>query len=243
MRLDRARHIHFACDIGIGLAGREAGSGDGIAHQARGSGSGAVAVHIDQCEFGFGVELLFFGLALNFDHGQHRCARRQLLDTAANGGQSGFVAGQQIPVKGQRYDLTAARAADYQRVANLRRGSPTRGRAIAMQHEIEIDPALLNAPVARGIVAHFPLGAGRKLRAIGAHWRQLLRGALGKEESLDMVGIAGRDKTGHVAFQTDTAHQRRDLGNRGNRQQAESGIVAHALDGAGVGSVLGHYLS
>jgi hypothetical protein len=59
-----------------------------------------------------------------------------------------------------------------------------------MQHEIELDPAFVDVPVARRVVAHFADRAGRKLGAIGADGWQFGRGAIGKEEGFDMVGMA-----------------------------------------------------
>ncbi|MCY1555808.1 hypothetical protein D9M68_925010 [compost metagenome] len=102
MGTDGFAHGALAGDIGIGLACGERRCLDRIEHKAGGAGGLAVAVQIGDGDVRRGFETLLVGGVGHFDDGDYLSASRQFLDTTAEGGQGGFVAGQQIPVIGGR---------------------------------------------------------------------------------------------------------------------------------------------
>ena len=103
-----------------------------------------------------------------------------------------------------------------------------------MENKVQLDPALFDIPVARRVIPHFRSCPVRKFCTIGSNGRQQWRDALGKEEGLDMVGVTDRGKALHVALETKPAHERGDVRDTSDGQQAHAGCMADALGSARV---------
>ena len=174
------------------------------------------------------------GGVLDLDHRQHAGGGGQFGHAAGQSGDGGFVADQQVPVKVRRDEQRTTRAANDQGLADRRLCRPARGGAIAMQHEIEIERARIHVIGAWGIIAHLRLFAGGELGAIGSDGHQSGRDAGRKEEDLDVIGMAGRGKAGHVAGEANAPHAGRQARNAAHGEQPHPGFMAKAPGRPGI---------
>ncbi len=148
---------------------------------------------------------------VDLDDHHHALAGRQFLDPARDRGQRRFVADQQVPVERRRDHEGTARPADAQPLSGLRLRRPAGARAIAVQHEFDIELARRGVVAARGVVARDRARLSfRKHRTVGPHLRQH-RALLSRrrQEHLDMVVERGRHEVGEIVAGKGHAQQRR----------------------------------
>ena len=129
----------------------------------------------------------------DFNHRQHLAPGRQFFQASTDGGQGGFVADQQVAVENVRHDHRASWPADIQVLTDLRLLGPGRRRAIAMQHEVDIQLADFQVVASWRVVAHGRLRAVALDGERRAFQRRLLGGVL-REQQLDVIVAAQADK-------------------------------------------------
>ncbi|MCY1395571.1 hypothetical protein D9M71_105180 [compost metagenome] len=160
------------------------------------------------------VQSLVLPEVFHFNHDLHRAARRQFLQAPGDGGQGGFVANQPVTVEDVGDDHRAARAGNVQVLARLRTGGPCGRRAVAMQHEVDVQFASCEVNPTRGVVAH--RGLGTVAVTVGARCPILqggdFLGSAGKQQ-LDVVIATQAGKARQfAATQGDAAHARGQVG-------------------------------
>jgi len=98
----------------------------------------ALAQYPDHIDLRRAFQGLLLLAVFHFDHYQRLAIGRQAFEAAGDGGQGGFVADQQVAVENVRHDHRATRAADVQELPRFGLLGPGRGRAVAVQDEIDV---------------------------------------------------------------------------------------------------------
>ncbi|MNZ30069.1 hypothetical protein D3C78_473250 [compost metagenome] len=131
----------------------------------------------------------------HFDDHQRTAIGRQAFQTAGDGGQGGFVADQQIAVEDVRHDHRTPWPADVQELPGLGLRRPGRGRAVAVQHEVDVQFQGVQVIAARRVVAH--LGQRTVVLTGAQHQGFQGRRLLGvlREQQFDVIVRAQADKT------------------------------------------------
>ncbi|SPC16369.1 conserved hypothetical protein [Cupriavidus taiwanensis] len=182
----------------------------------------------------------------NFHHDDGMGIGAQLFQPARDRRQRGIVADQQVPVEPSGHHERAARPAHAQVLARPSLCRPRRRRAIAMQHEFEIQLLLGRIVAARRVIAcrraRLAFGERDAVRGNLRQHRLVIAGS--REKHLDVIVERRRDKVLQVgAAQRHAQQLRRNLRGAHHLQQAHLQRVAHALYGqvaCGFGSVCRH---
>ncbi|MNZ74156.1 hypothetical protein D3C78_925980 [compost metagenome] len=155
----------------------------------------AFAQYPDHIDLGSALQHLLLLAVFHFDNHQRAAIGCQAFEASGNGGQGGFVADQQIAVEHVRHDHRTPWPADVQELPRFGLFGPGRGRAVAVQYEVDVQFQGVQIVATRGVVAHL---RQRTIVLAGAqHQGFQCRGLFGilREQQFDVVVRAEADKT------------------------------------------------
>ncbi|MNH23253.1 hypothetical protein D3C79_831420 [compost metagenome] len=168
----------------------------------------------------------------HFDNHQRTAIGRQAFQAAGDGGQGGFVADQQIAVEDVRHDHRTPWPADVQELPGLGLRRPGRGRAVAVQHEVDVQFQGVQIVATRGVVAHL---RQRTIVLAGAqHQGFQRRGLFGilREQQFDVIVRAEADKACQFrATQSNPAHARSQVDHPQHFQATAFDFVHDTVNG------------